>query len=267
MAHWSYDLTGAEIILRDVPVYDATTIVHGEFLMKGTADPDAGTDEGNSFISAYNATPANQAIDALGISCETVTTSSPISVASGYSTVIGPCYAKAIINPFAVYMVEQAMDAANDVALTSTLGTTVTIPNLPDDIDGSWVYFPLSAAGVKGSLRLLTAAAAGSATMDTALVGTGAGTDTAVIISPAYKYSHPLTADGLYVTSGDGTAINGATNIRIVETFIDRDAGFEVMTPAMFRGHNSLDGAKGGNGPRIYYKVLLKDHIFGVQEN
>lgn len=267
MAKWSYDITGAEIILRDVPVYDAATIAAGEFIMLGATDPDSGADEGLAFVTAYSATAANQAVDAIGISLETVTTASSPSVASLPSTTTGPAYAKAIINPFAVYSVEQALDAANDVAITSTSTTTLTVASLQDDIDGAWAYFPLSAAGVKGSLRLIVASATGSCTMDSALVTDGTAADTVVLISPANKYSLPLTADGLKVSSGDCQAtINAATNIRILETLIDKDGGLEVMKPAVHNGINNLDGVKGGNGPRIYYKVLLKDHIYGAQE-
>jgi hypothetical protein len=267
MAKWSYDITGAEIIMRDVPVYDAATIAQGEFIMLGTTDPDSGNDEGISFVTGYNATAANQMIDGLGISLETVTTASSPSVASGYSTTTGPCYAKAIINPFAIYMVEQSLAAADDVAITSTSTTTLTVPSLQDDIDGCHVYFPLTQTGVKGSLRLITAAASGSCTMDSALVTTGGASDTIVLISAPNKYSLPLEATALKVSSGDCQATyNAATNIRILETLIDRDAGLEIITPAKFNGLNNLNLVKGGNGPRIFYKVMLKDHIFGVQE-
>ena len=267
MAKWSYDITGAEIILRDVPVYDAATIVDGEFIMLGTADPDAATDCGISFVTGYNATPANQCIDALGICKETVTTASSPSVATAYSAATGPCYAKAIINPFAVYSVEQSLAAADDVAITSTAAATLTVAGLQDDIDGCFVYFPISATGVKGSLRLLTAAAAGSATMDSALVANGTGADTIVLISAPNKYSLPLIADGTKVGSGAcDTTYNSATNIRILETLIDRDAGVEVMRPALHKGLNNLHLIKGASGPRVIYKVMLKDHIFGLQE-
>ena len=42
MAKWRYDITGAEPIVRDMPVYDAATLVYGEYVMKGTTDPDSG---------------------------------------------------------------------------------------------------------------------------------------------------------------------------------------------------------------------------------
>lgn len=264
---WSYDITHAEPIIRDEPVYDAALIAEGELLMLGRTDPDTGTDESISFVTAYTAgSVADQAVDALGISLETVNTSSSPSVASAYSTTIGPCYAKCIINPFAIYQAEHSLAAADDVAITSTSTTTVTIPSLSDDIDGSWVYFPLTAAGVKGSLRLLTASASGSATMDSALTTAGTGTDTAVIITPYNKYVTSLTADATKIASGNCQAIYGATNIRSLLTLIDKDGGVEIMQPQVHYGLNNLDLVKGGNGPKFYYNIMLKDHIFGVQE-
>jgi hypothetical protein len=267
MAKYHYDLTHAEIIMKDVPVYDAATIAAGEFIMLGTTDPDSGTDESRSFVTAYSGTPANSCIDALGVSLETVTTASSVSVAAGYSTTTGPCYVKAIINPFAVYLTEQSFAAADDVAITSTSTTTVTIASMEDDLDGCWVYFPLTKAGVKGSLRLLTASASGSATMDTALVTTGDGSDTCCLIVPPYQYSLNLEATAIKVSSGNmQSQLNEATNIRVVQTYIDRDQGLEIMKPSVHYNLDNLHLVKGGNGPKVYYDLLLKDHIFGVQE-
>ncbi len=267
MAKFKYDLTESEIIMRDVPVYDAATIANGELIMLGTTDPDSGNDEGVSFVTAYSATAANSAIDALGISLETVTTASSPSVASAYSTTTGPCYVKAIINPFAVYSFEHSLAAADDVAITSTSTTTLTVASLQDDIDGCWAYFPLTQTGVKGSLRLITAAASGSCTMDSALVTTGGASDTIVLIAPPNKYSFNLTSDALKVASGDCQATyNAATNLRILQTYIDKDGGLEIMSPSKHNGLNNLHLVKGGQGPKFYYDVLLKDHIFGLQE-
>jgi hypothetical protein len=267
MAKLHYDITGAEAIIRDVPMYDAATIALGEFVMLGTTDPDSGNDESISFVTAYNATAANQAIDALGISLETLTTSSSPSIASDYSTTTGPAYGKAIINPGAVYLVEHSTAAADDVAITSTSSTTLTVASLQDDIDGTWAYFPTSATGVKGSLRLITASASGSCTMDSALTANGTAADTVVLIAPPNVYSFPLTAAGLTVASGNCQATyKAATNLRILLPYIDKDGGLEVLKPAIHNGLNNLDLVKGGNGPKFYYDVMLKDHVFGWQE-
>lgn len=258
-----YDLTGAEPIIKDYPVYDASLLNQGELLMLGTTDPDSSADMSLSLITAYNATAANSAIDAIGILNENTYASSNAPDGAPDSA---PDYGKVIVNPFAVYMAEQNMDTSNDVALTSTSTTTVTISSLADDIDGYWVYFPLTKAGTKGSLRLLTAAASGSATMDSALTAAGDSSDTAVLISPPLKYSFNLDSLATKVSSSNCQAANEATNIRIVETYIDRDGGIELMRPAVHKALNDLDKVKGGNGPKFYYDLLLKDHIFGVQE-
>jgi hypothetical protein len=261
---WAYDLTGAEPIIRDVRLYDAATIARGEMVMLGTTDPDSNADMGLAGITAYNATAANSAIDVIGVCQETLTTSSATSIASAPDS--APCFGKVIVNPFAVWRVEQALDAANDVAITSTSTTTVTIGSMADDADGYWVYFPLSAAGVKGSLRLLTASASGSATMDSALTTTGTSADTAVLISPELKYSFNLDSTATKVSSSNAQAVNEATNLRILQTFIDRDQGLEIMRPATHLALNNLHLVKGGQGVKFFYDIVCKDHIFGVQE-
>lgn len=263
---WHYDLTGAEPIIKDEPLYDSATIAKGELVMLGGTDPDSGNDEGTSFVTAYSATSANSAVDALGICIETLDTSSSPSIASDYSTTTGPCYGKCIINPFAVYKAEHSLAAAHDQAITSTSSTTVTIGTLADDIDGFWVYFPLTQSGVKGSLRLLTASASGSATMDSALNTAGTSSDTAVLISPPNHYAFNLDTTATKIDSSNCQAVDEATNIRVVQTYIDRDAGLEVMRPNEHYALDDLDKVKGGNGPKFYYDIVLKDHIFGAQE-
>ena len=255
---WAYDLTGAEPIIRDVRLYDAAVIARGEMVMLGTTDPDSHTDAGMSGITAYNSTAANSAIDVIGVCQEDTTPTTAADTA--------PTYGKVIINPFAVWRVEHALDAANDVAITSTSTTTLTVTSLPDDIDGYWVYFPLSLAGVKGSFRLLTASTTGSATMDSALTTTGTSADTIVAISPELKYSFNLDSTAVKVSSSNCQAVNEATNLRVVQSFIDRDQGLEILRPATHKGLNNLHLVKGGTGPKFFYDIVSKDHIFGVQE-
>jgi len=260
---YTYSLnTACEPIIRDMPVYDAATIVKGELLMKGTTDPDSSTDESISLVTAYNATHANSAIDAVGISMETLDTDDSPSIDSAYSTTTGPAYAKTIINPSAVYQVEHSLGTSDDVAITSTSSATVTIGTLSDDIDGCFIYFPLNAVGVKGSLRLLVASASGSATMDSALDTTGTSADTACIITPIGKYVTNLTADGTKVASGNCQAIYGATNLLAIQVYVDMNAGIDVLQPAVQNGIDDLDNIYGGNGPKFYYDMILTDHLF-----
>lgn len=264
---WAYDITHAEPIIRDHAIYDDSDLANGELLMLGTTDPDSGKDESQCLVTAYNATAASQAVNAVGILNENTYESGGTTPDRVPSTTTGPYYGKVIINPFAVYEIEHSLAAANDVAITSTSTTTLTVPTLQDDLDGCWAYFPLTAVGVKGSLRLITASASGSCTMDSALSTAGNSSDTVAIISMPLKYSLPLTAAAKQVASGNAQdQFNSATNLRILETFIDRDAGKEPMRPQTHYALDGLDNVKGGNGPKFYYHVMLKDHLFGVQE-
>lgn len=264
---YAYDLTGAEVIIKDMAVYDATALEYGELLMLGTTDPDSATDEGQSLVTAYSATAANSAVDAVGILNESTYGTGGTAPTRAASTTTGPYYGKVIINPFAVYAVEQNIGTSYDVAITSTSTTTLTVSSLQDDIDGCWAYFPLTASGVKGSLRYITAAASGSCTMDSALTTTGNSSDTVVLIAPPPFYSFNLTADALQVASGDCQAtVKGATNLRIVQTYIDKGEGEEIMRPNLHYALNNLHNCRGGAGPRFFYHIMMKDHLYGVQE-
>ena len=249
---WTYDITGAEPIIRDYRVYDAGALVAGQLMQLGTTDPDSGADQGLALVTAYNATAANTATNALGILLE--------AVASPGNPITAPSYAKVIINPGAVYRVEHSLAAADDAAITSTSTTTVTVPSLADDSDGYWVYFPTATAGVKGSLRLLTAGASGSATMDSALTVAGTGADTAVLISPELKTAPNLTSAGTIVSSGALTALGGAAKLRILHSYIDRDAGLEILQAGVHEGIDDLDKVKQGLGPKFYYDIVMIDH-------
>lgn len=261
---WHYDLTHAEPIIKDLPVYDATSLAQGELLQLGATDPDSGADKGLALVTAYNATAANSATNAVGILNEnTYASTAPDNDPASTG---GPNYGKVIVNPFAVYMAEHSLAAADDVAITSTSGTTLTVASLADDIDGFYAYFPTATAGVQGSLRLLTASASGSATMDSALSVDGTASDTVVLIAPPTKYSFNLTSDGVKVASGDGQAAANATNLRVIETWIDKDEGIELLRPTNGNAVDDLDVKRSGFGPQFFYDIVLKDHAFGVQE-
>jgi hypothetical protein len=103
--------------------------------------------------------------------------------------------------------------------------------------------------------------------MDSALTKNGNASDTAVIISMPLKYSMPLSAAGKQVASGDcQTQFNSATNLRILQSLIDMDEAIVPLRQARHNGLDGLDNVKGGNGPKFYYDIVCKDHIFGAQE-
>ena len=263
-----YDLTGAEPIIRDYPVYDATNLEQGELLMKGATDPDSAADESHSFITAYNATAASSAVNAIGILNEDTYATTP---SGGYAAVVpdtayslagGPKYGKVIINPFAVYLAEHSTGTSDDVAITSTSTTTVTIPSLADDADGFWIYFPLTATGVKGSLRALYTSAAGSAVMDSALSVAGTSSDTAVLICPGNgQLSFNLDATGTMVSSSNLQAVKEATNLKCVQAYISgRDTPMEPLRISRHVGLNNLHL----QSVKFWADLICVDHIFGT---
>ena len=256
---YAYTLDGSEVILRDYPVYGAAALKYGALMQLGVADPDAGGDEGQAAVIAYNATAANSGTNVIGMLNEDIALADLVAP----STAVGPKYGKIIINPSAVYKGEISLAAADDTLITSTAAATLTVANLQDDIDGAFVYFPLTLTGVKGSLRQLLASAAGSATMDSALVTNGAGTDTIVIISRELKSPCNLSSDATKFVGSDVTAIEGAAKFIILNRFIDMDGGVELLKYKNHCGINNLHLVKGGTGVKFYYDVLPVDHLFG----
>ncbi len=242
-----------EPIIRDMPVYDAASLANGELLMLGTTDPDSSADCGISLITAAVASSA-EAVDAVGILTESTYASTvPSNVYS--STAAGAYYGKVILNPFAIYRAEYKQDTSNDLAITSTSTTTLTIGSLEDDIDGGWAFFPLTATGVKNSLRFITASASGSCTMDSALLTTGNSSDTIIKILPQ---NHRLvrldsTATGLTTTA----AVSDGVSLQIVENYISSDGhATQPLRKSIHKGLNNLSNAK------FYADLVMLDHMY-----
>lgn len=261
---WAYDIAGAEPIIKDMPAYDAATIAYGELLMLGTTAHSAGADAGISLITAYSTTVASaHAVDAVGISLETKTTADSPSIATAANATTEQCYVKTIINPFAIYRAEY--DQSDDIAITSASGTNLEVAGVADDSsDGTWVYFSGTPGPNYGSLRYcLAGGAAATFTMDTALPNTATTADKVTIIEPKPRYSNALNAEATGVAAfSSGTALVGAaTNLRILETYIDKNAGLEIMHP---HKHYNLDNLP--STTKFYSDLMMKDHAYGVQE-
>ena len=265
---WAYDLTSAEPIIRDEPVYDAASIAYGELLMLGGGAASTGGSSIQGLVTAYNSTAASaHAVDAVGISLEAKDTDSSPSVATSCATTAEYCMVKTIINPFAVYRAECV--TGPEIAITSASGTNCVVAGAADNgSDGHWIYFSASDGPNFGALRYcLLSGAADTVTMDSALLNTATTADKVIFISPKNVYADGLSTDALGVTaiSAGTCGIAGATNLRVVEAWVDKDGGLEVMAPWIHKSLQ-LDGVKGGNGPKFYNDITMKDHAFGVQE-
>ena len=263
---WSFDLTGAEPIIRDCAVYDAAALANGELLMMGTHKNSA-ADGGISLITAYNGTAASSAIDAVGILTESTYASSnaPDRVVDDTS---GVYLGKVIINPFAVYMAQVDGSTGDDIAVESS-STTILIKETlstigADDLDGYWVLFTnCASAGLDGQLRMVT----GNDTDDfdiPALPSTPTTSDNYIFANPAFSYACNLNAEATMLTS-DKTldAPEGATNLRVINSYAKSASTpmvplLSYVSPA---GSSSL-----GSGAKLYSEIMMKDHAFGVQE-
>ena len=166
-----YDLTQAEPIVRDVPVYAAASINTGEGLYAAIGSSTTKA----IFITAGGAGSA-AFVKGLGISNETATTTSKAdfgdrisaaattttdAIASIANTVAtGARYAKAIINPSAVYLAEYDQSSAaycTSAAVSASVTYTQTVEQY---MDGGWLYCVPGVTGAvaanEGQLRYLS---------------------------------------------------------------------------------------------------------------
>ena len=279
MAKFHYDITGAEPIVRDCPVYDAATLVKGEFVIK---------DATNAADNHRLITGAASLVDAVGIMNETLaltdsadygdfvttaktTTADAISsVAAGGATTAysgGNRYGKVIINPFAVYLTEYSQAAADDVALTQAWSTTtLTIGSLEDNWDGGWVLGANQSAtsNFEGQLRHVTAAAAGSCTLNAAPTVAGTTDDMIIKILPVNKILLDLNAGATAIASN--AAVDTFTAV-IVENYITSPN--KPLEPLRSGAHAYDISASAislnlGSSVKAYADVLLYDHLYNV---
>ena len=253
--NWSYDLCGAEPIIRDVPVYAAAagTLNNGTLLMLGTTDPDSNADQGISFITAYAGSNV-EAVDALGVLNEktyetggTAPTRTPVDTSGVY-------YGKAVINPFAVYKAQYKDGADDDVAITTgATTTTVTITDLEDDIDAGWLFFPLASGGAQGKLRAIATSASGSCTVDSAITTTTS--DTIIKILPVNHRTTDLSSDGKGLVSA--AVIGTGVNLHVIENYINSDV--HVKQPLRWATHAGLNAT---SNAKFFAELCMLNHIY-----
>ncbi len=237
-------LNGGVPVVMDVPVYDSSSLAHGELVMRGAH----GGTTNSYYITAYTGNNT-EAVAALGVLQET-----PSSVTKNASN--GFNYAKCIINPNAVYLAEYFQTSGNIInATNASTSTTVTITNLEDNIDGGWLYATDrvdSDATSAGSLRYLTASASGSCTIDSALT-----VDTTTDFIKILPVSHRLTAlssDALGLKSQ--AAAGSGVSLHILENYILKGG---VYAPLRYSEHAGLDGLDTAT-TKFFAAIVLLDH-------
>jgi hypothetical protein len=278
---WSYDLTGSEPIIKDMPVYDATTLVQGELLMLGTSAFTAGADAGYGLVSAYTTTVMSAAaVKAVGINLATKTTNAASnttppslgipttqntgtipSVATALNITTGViCVTKVIVNPFAVYKAE--VTTADGLSIASSSGTTMfTVTGVPvSSFNGSYVYFCASAGPNFGSIRkCISSATAGTILMDKAVTNTITTADKVILIAEQNAFPHMVSADA--VTIGQTTVgSNGVTTLRVVDNVFDIGAGH---ADAKTRIHSQVDlGTNIAKRATFYQEIMMINRLF-----
>ena len=274
---WAYDLTGAEPIIKDMPVYDAATISQGELLMLGTTAFSAAADAGLALVSAAPDTVgANAGVNAVGICLENLNTagSNPssgigvsvnqgVSVATAHNVTSAlKCYGKTIINPFAIYRAEM-LTSSNAAVATSGTSAKITVTGVAaHTMNGAWVYFQSSAGATRGDLRMvITSATAGSLLLDSACTATPTTADTVLFVGQKNRFVHNISGgsstvnDAIYtITQTVGFA---GTNLRIVENYVDRGAGMEILKYNIHRQTSGLP-----QNTKFYQDIVMIDSLY-----
>jgi hypothetical protein len=249
MARFHYDLTGAEPIVRDVPVYDASTTAGfalGEFLMLGNTAAGS-ADNSVAFQTGYESSQATSMVDGLGITQEALADGTN---AAGTSF----AYLKAIINPFAVYLTEY--DQSSAIAFTTSTTTITLTGTLEDNIDLGWIYVVTSAVSNEYALRQLTASTSGSATMDSALVTTETA-GTVIKVLPVNHELVNLTTDAKKILMQAAAA--AGVSLGVIENYIDSPAigGLTPLRAAAHRAKNSLSSTT-----KLFADLVMLNHIY-----
>ena len=229
-----YDLSGAQQIIMDLPVYgNASAFLEGAALMRG-ATP--GTDSGFAVIAA------GTYAGVLGVIKEP-----HAAVAAGAdSKQDGTAYTfrKVLINPFAVYLAEHSAGA---LVIDSVATVTVSVTTAEDNVDGGWML------GDDGMLQYITASGTTSRTTKSASGWSAANTYTH--IQPLFHAINELSTDGTKIKA---TLATTDGKIRTLQNYIKAvGLPFAVLDPTKHSGL-TLTSAK------AYSDIIFTDHAYGI---
>ncbi len=285
---WSYDLAGAEPIIKDMPVYNATVITNGEYLALGTSAFTAGADAGYGLVNGIISTVGSAfGINGVGVSLQTISTAGngmfysgnePASVATALNGTAGAqlgmnstaafAYAKVIINPLAVYRTQVSVNTSGTADLMTIVSSTTPgqfcVTGLPvSSFDGSWVYFAGTAGPNFGNLRKITSSATtGTMIMDAVATTTITTADKVVFISerntsPNYMNantnSNSVTGNGTVISSSTNGTVgaNKCTQFRVVENYIDGGTYLGGITELRYEKHGQLNFGAATSGATV----------------
>ena len=261
--HW--DLTGAEAILKDYPIYSAAAVPNGTVMCAG---PIATNENCGRVIVATGTALQN----IVGVTNEAVTAANALGViATGVEN-----YVQMIINPFAVWLTEYNTAAAYDIAVTSadTTGKTLTATDTGNqDQCHYWAYITDTGSSVGGYGNLFCVGAdSGGTTVLTAmtsyddnLAGNIVGDTFILMHAPLMEGVAAGNIDLVTSTTAETTisgqvAGAGTGAALVVETYIKSDyRPLESLVVSRHSGYNYKS-----EDPKFYADVYMCEHLFGA---
>lgn len=273
MASFHYDLSGAEPIIRDVPIYAAATIAKGELLQAAAS----GGTASSGFITS-NVLTDTAGDDALGVCLETITSTSSadwgdiVSTAATTSTpaistilstvATGSRYGKAIINPLAVYLFPYANTGTSGTdsftGASCTASTTYT-DTVEQYVEGGWFWVCdlNSTTADEGQLRYITATST-TASWTFLSAATVTTSDQCMLIRPINHQLHEITATAGQTTklvSEDNDA-GQVTKLLNIENYVGGKN--KPMEPLRAQVHNNITDKT----LQFYSDVICLDHVY-----
>ena len=257
---WHYDLTGAEAIIRDIPVYSTGALIYGQPMIAGAVATD---------VMNGRTTPAvcTTVIRVIGVLQEAVTAADALAVVlTGYEK-----YAKHIINPFAVWLAEYSQTTTDTIILTgadATGKTSTVADNGTDHQTGGWDYITKEGVGT-GYGNLFKVGAVTTTTVHTAATSYDDNLKANAIGDYVLELHAPygavvaagtvnLSAAALDKITGHlATECTGA--MMVLENYIEGNG--VSMEPLVTKKHsgNNYKGAV----PRFYGDIVFQNHLLG----
>ena len=258
---WHYDVTGAEPIIRDIPVYAAAAIGRDTAMCSGAVATDV--NNGRAIVAAPTVLS-----NIIGVIQEDVTAANALAVVlTGYEN-----YAKLIINPFAVWFARYSQLTAdlNTITAADTTGKSVTATDTGTAHEtGFWVYIS-SLAGT------LTTGGYGNLFCVGAVTGT-------TVLTAVTDYDDNLNGNivgdrvlAMYARYGS-TAVGGAVNLStncqnimgavaadstgsaiVLENYIQQTNG--PMEPLVIKQHSG----KVYKNAQFYGDLMFSEHLLAA---
>lgn len=255
---YHYDVTGAEVILRDIPVYGAAALPYGALMASG---PVATTVNNSRSILADPAVMSN----VIGVLNEDVSAADALAVVlTGVEN-----YAKHIINPGAVYLADYAAAATVTTNGADVTGKTLTSADsgVANQV-GCWCYVK-TGDGI-GNL-FMTGAVTGTTVMtavtdyDDNLAGNASG-DT--YITTHLRYGSTVVGGDIdldaTLTLVNGVVAAGATGAAIcLENYITSQV--RPLEPLVIATHSGTNyAAEEAKGLQLSADLWFPEHLLAT---